>query len=123
MFLTKLPVETRQMIYKMVIVGDSKYWHVTECRNYILYNDSPSRKRNTVRVFKTNKGRMREAGVALELLPNSEGYGQEYTSRASPDEVHEDMLRHTSRMSDLSLTQTCRQIYLETINIPYGEFS
>ena len=128
MFLTRLPAEIRLMIYRLVIVGDSTHWHITECRNVRVKNDLPVRTFNTIRAFKTKTNRMHEASVARELELQSEtAMGQAATQgynshgRMWPDEVDEQMLQRAILKSNLNLTRTCRQIYLETINMPYGQ--
>ena len=114
-FLTRLPIELRLIIYKMVIVGQNTHWHFTECRNHRAGRDGTKRIRNTIRVYKSSDSRLRGASVAGHLCSLAENYSE-------LNVVLPQVLHVLPFQSYLNLARTCRQIYLETISIPYGQF-
>ena len=118
--LTKLPVEIRLCIYEMVILDGSTHWHVTEYRNASGDCLASKRARNSLWSFRSSVARMRQASVALHICLASEVYHS-----LTPHEVNGELLRcgyYFRRQNGLGIIRTCRQIYLETTPILYGQY-
>ena len=133
MLLTRLPVEIRLCIYKMVILDGGTHWHLTEYRNASEGGGglSPKHSRNSLWSFRSNIARMRQASVSYQISLAHEFYYSltpdeiELYHSLTPHEVSRELLHggfHSSRHNGLSIIRTCRHIYLETIPILYGQY-
>ena len=120
MLLTKLPVELRLCIYEMVILDGSTHWHITEYRNARGDHPLSKQRRNSLWSFRSNIARLRQASVASQICLASEWYHY-----LTPHEVDRELLRcgyQFPRQNGLGIIRTCRQIYLETTPILYGQY-
>lgn len=120
MLLTKLPAEIRLCIYEMVILDGSTHWHITEYRNASGDRLPSKQTRNSLWSFRSSIARMRQASVAIQICLASELYHS-----LTPHEVNRELLRcgyHFRGQNGLGIIRTCRQIYLETTPILYGQY-
>ena len=120
MLLTKLPVEIRLYIYEMVILDGSTHWHITEYRNARGDHFLSKQARNSLWSFRSNIARMLQASVASQIFLDSETHHY-----LTPHEVDRELLRcgyYFPQQNGLSIIRTCRQIYLETTPILYGQY-
>ena len=125
MLLTKLPVEIRLCIYEMVILDGSTHWHITEYRNAPGDHFPSKQARNSLWSFRSNTARMLHASVASQIFLHSETHHY-----LTPHEVDRELLRcsdyfpqqNEPQQNGLGIIRTCRQIYLETIPILYGQY-
>ena len=120
--LTKLPLEIRQMIYEEVIKCGSEHRHVFEIKK----QSSPgARKSHRHRQHLRNRvwGAGCRAGLLSHCMFDSPGYLSQVTPCCptylflGPDPY----IEKNSPSGPIALAKTCRQIYLETINMYYGQ--
>ena len=120
MLLRKLPVEIRLCIYEMVILDGGTHWHITEYRNDSGDHPPSKQARNSLWSFRSNIARMRQASVAAQICLANEMYHY-----LTPHEVDRALLRcgyHPNGQNRLGIIRTCRQIYLETTPVLYGQY-
>ena len=117
MFFTRLPIEIRLSIYKLVIIGHRPQWHFTECRNYKNDCNLSRRRRNTLGVYKTREKRIKEGSLSSHL---SSTVMKSHCYR--PHEIDRSLLRALPSLSDMSLARTCHRMYLEVGDLPYSKF-
>ena len=104
-FLQTLPLEIRQIIYRYVIVSDFEHRHVIE---WLEYNNNKRRRTQLLGTGCWNRGRRSPINSChpdchAKVKPTSSS-----TQRKGYVE------------GALGLAKTCRQIYLESINMYYG---
>ena len=105
-FIQKLPPEIRRMIYKYVIIGGSSHRHIVEVRSKA---DDGKQQRNHL------------WGAGCFEGPGLECKGLETHGVLISSQMPECSLRPSYHADgELNLAKTCRQIYLETIDMFYG---
>ena len=119
--LTKLPLELRQMIYEEVIRDGSEHRHVFELKKH-----SSSEARKSHRQRRHLRNRVWGAGCRPGLNQWTIDHPV-YLNRIAPccpaclSLGPDEYIEKDSPSGPIALAKTCRQIYLETIDMYYGQ--
>ena len=112
LFLSKLPAEIRLQIYEQVIFGDCIHLHVAVHRT-----------RNTKEKRMSSRIHGHPCSQPISSLPTNECtcYGLGYYSHSRPHTML--TLPENQGRGRLALSKTCKQIYVETIELLYRKYS
>ncbi|KAL8791697.1 MAG: hypothetical protein Q9195_005704 [Heterodermia aff. obscurata] len=116
--LTKLPLEIRQMIYEDVITCGSEHRHIFEIRKESAKTGTSHRQRWHIR------NRIWGAGCIAGLTSHCAFENHFYLTRSAACWSHTVLepnpyVEKNSAGGPIALAKTCRQIYLETIDMYY----
>ena len=115
-FLTKLSLEIRQMVYEEVIRDNTRYRHIVEFCNMTSYEHK--RARNQLCDIGCTNARLNvNRGAYLSHILASNLYGT--TTGLSDDRHHLRMRKPGTSHNPLALAKSCRQAYMETIDMFY----
>ena len=113
-FLTKLPLEVRHMIYEDIIRNGTLHRHILELRNAMTDATERNRARNQLCGFGCTKARYEGCeSITLDMANDLCGV------RSQALETRFE--KFGSCRGPLGLAKTCRQVYLESIDMFYGQ--
>ena len=115
LMLQRLPMEIRHMIYKDCIADGSEHRHVVERLQGIRVHNAPGW---GPRRYLWGLGCNKDARSNTCKPYSSKFFANNVCSAGQSDFLHLD--RPTYGRGGLQLAMTCRQIYLESINLYYG---
>ena len=119
--LTKLPLEIRRMIYEDVITGGNEHRHVFELKR------QSSGARKSHRQHRHLRNRVWGAGCRAGLMSHCVFDNPIYLTRITPccpislPLGPDPYIEKDNPSGPIALAKTCRQIYLETIDMYYGQ--